>query len=118
MADELLDLVLAGTKRATAGSVADYDAEGDVVPEVGDFEIVTDGELRPRAVLQFTHVRIGPLSSVDDQFAFDEGEGDRTRDYWLAEHTDFFARTQPAGIDFDPDMATVFQRFDLLHHED
>ena len=119
LADELVDLVLDGTKRATAGSVAEYASEGDPLPKVGDLEIVLDGTMRPRAVLQISEVRIGPLSSVDKAFAYDEGEGDRTRDYWLDAHTAFFRRVLPSlGIAFDADMETIFQRFDVLYHED
>ncbi len=119
LADELIGLVLDGTKRATAGSVAEYDAEGEQLPRVGDFEIATDGHMRPRAVLRFTDVRVGPLSSVDDQFAYDEGEGDRTRSYWLAAHTGFFSRVLPTlGIEFDPEMATIFLRFEVDFQED
>ncbi len=119
LADKLIGLVLDGTKRATAGTVAEYEAEGEQLPQVGDLEIATDGQMRPRAVLRFTDVRLGPLSSVDDQFAYDEGEGDRTRSYWLEAHTSFFSRTLPTlGIGFDPEMATIFQRFDVLYQED
>lgn len=119
LADELIDLVLGGIKRATAGSVAEYEAEGAPLPEVGDTEIVLDGSMRPRAVLRLTDVRVGPLSSVDDQFAHDEGEGDRSRRYWLEAHTEFFERfLTEQGIDFDPDMATIFQRFDVPYQED
>ncbi|MEM9564759.1 MAG: ASCH domain-containing protein [Actinomycetota bacterium] len=119
LADELIALVLAGTKRATAGAVAEYEAEGDPIPVVGDLEIALDGAMRPRAVLRVTDVRVGPLSSVDDRFAYDEGEGDRTRRYWLDAHTTFFARFLPTiGVDFDPDMATIFQRFDVPYQED
>lgn len=119
LANELVALVLAGTKRATAGAVAEYETEAESLPQVGDFEIVTDGAMRPRAVLQFTDVRVGPLSSIDDQFAYDEGEGDRTRDYWLDAHTAFFQRVLPTmGIDFDPEMATVFERFEVAYQED
>ncbi len=119
LADKLLDLVLNGTKRATAGALADYEADGESVATVGDLEIVTDGGMRPRAVLQVTDVRVGPLSSVDDQFAFDEGEGDRSRDYWLDVHTRFFQRRLAhLGLEFDPDAATVFERFDLVYAED
>ncbi len=119
LADQLLALVLAGTKRATAGAVAEYEADGDALPSVGDFEITLDGSMRPRAVIQFIDVRVGPLSSVDDQFAYDEGEGDRTRAYWLDAHTRFFERILPTlGLEFDPEMATSFERFDVLYQED
>ena len=117
--DELLALVLTGTKRATAGSVAEYELEGVPIPQAGDLEIVTDGAMTPKVVIRLTDVRIGPLSSVDDQFAYDEGEGDRTRRYWLDAHTKFFKRAHPVlGIEFDPEMATIFQRFDVVYRDD
>jgi hypothetical protein len=32
---------------------------------------------------------IGPLSSVDDAFVWDEGEGDRMRDWWIDAHLSY-----------------------------
>ncbi|MFP5487890.1 MAG: ASCH domain-containing protein, partial [Acidimicrobiia bacterium] len=88
------------------------------VPEVGTYSIALDGAGRPRAILRTTEVRIGPLSSVDDEFAWDEGEGDRTRATWLREHEAFFERYLPTiGIEFSPDLATVFERFELVASE-
>ena len=74
---------------------------------------------RPR-LRSVTHsqVRIGPLSSVDDSFAWDEGEGDRTRESWLATHEQFFRRhLGTVGAAFDFEMPTVFERFELLYSE-
>jgi hypothetical protein len=63
-------------------------------------------------------MRIGPLSSVDAAFAWDEGEGDRTLVSWLHDHEAFFRRFLPTiGLQFDPDMPTVFERFDVLYSE-
>ena len=118
LADELLELVVHGPKRATAGAVAHYEHDGEALPQVGDLSVVTDFAGTPRALLRATDVRIGPLSSVDEAFAWDEGEGDRTRADWLRGHTAFFERVlPPLGIPFDPDLATVFQRFELLYAE-
>lgn len=118
LADELLGLVIHGPKRATAGAVADYEREGVPLPRPGRLSIATDGAGCARAVLRTTDVRIGPLSSVDDEFAWDEGEGDRTRAAWLADHERFFRRYLPTiGVEFDPDMATVFERFEVLFSE-
>lgn len=118
LADELIALVVDGPKRATAGALADNEAEGEPLPEVGDLSIVTDGSMRPRAVLQVTDVRVGPLSSVDDAFAFDEGEGDRTRESWLDAHTWFFTRTyERLGLEFHPDIPVVFERFTVRYTE-
>jgi uncharacterized protein YhfF len=118
LADELIELVVNGPKRATASARVEYELEDDPLPAVGALSIATDGSGRPRAVLQTTEVRVGPLRSVDDAFAWDEGEGDRTRADWLAGHEDFFARFLPTiGCEFTPEMATVFERFDVLYAE-
>jgi uncharacterized protein YhfF len=118
LADKLIDLVVRGPKRATAGALADYEAAGDPLPTPGTIWIAIDGAGHARAVLRVTEMRIGPLSSVDEAFAWDEGEGDRTRDGWLRSHQNFFRRYLPTlGIDYDPDMATVFERFEVLFAE-
>lgn len=74
-----------------------------------------DGDGRPLAVVRTTDVRVGPLSSVDDSFAWDEGEGDRTRAWWLDGHTRFFTRQCAAlGLTFSDDIGVVFERFELV----
>ena len=115
LADELIALVVDGPKRATAGAVAEYELEGVPLPRVGDLWIATDGAGRPRAVLRPTEVRTGPLTSVDDGFAWDEGEGDRTLAWWRAAHEGYFRRQCDAlGVEFRDDLPVVFERFDLV----
>ena len=71
------------------------------------------GDGQPLAVVRTTDVRVGPLSSVDDRFAWDEGEGDRTRAWWLDAHTRFFSRRCHAtGSTFSDDIEVVFARFE------
>lgn len=118
LADELIELVLRSQKRATAGSVAEYESEGTALPEVGDRWIACDGQGRPRAVIETTEVRVGPLSSVDEQFAWDEGEGERTRADWLRSHTAYFTRTHTKlGISFHPEIPVAFERFEVVYQE-
>ncbi len=119
MADELLDLVLSGAKRATASAVADYESEQAPLPEVDDTWIACDGAGKPVAVIRTIEVEVAPLSSVDDEFAFDEGEGDRSRNYWLEAHTRFFQRRYRAlGLDFGPEISVVFERFEVAYDEE
>lgn len=116
MADELLGLIIDGPKRATAAALAEFEQEGSPLPAVGGLSIATDGAGMPRALLRTTDVRVGPLSSVDDRFAWDEGEGDRTRAYWLDVHQDFFRRFLPTiGVPFTDEMMTVFERFEVVY---
>jgi uncharacterized protein YhfF len=118
LADELIDLIVHGSKRATASALVEYELQGAPLPRQGMLSIATDGAGRARAVLRTTEVRIGPLTSVDDSFAWAEGEGDRTREWWLAAHQAFFRRYLPTiGANFDPDAATVFERFEVLFAE-
>lgn len=114
MADDLLDLVLHGPKRATAGPVSEYETTGERLPQVGDLSGVLDGRGEPAAVIETIDVRIGPLTSVDHAFAWDEGEGDRSREDWLDGHRAYFRR---AGYQ-DPDHeACVFERFRVVWPE-
>jgi len=118
LADELIELILHGPKRATAGALVEYEASDDPLPVVGDRWIACDGRGMARAVLRTTDVRVGPLSSVDEAFAWDEGEGDRTRADWLRMHSAYFERALPAmGEPYHDEIETVFERFELEYSE-
>ncbi|WP_367947779.1 ASCH domain-containing protein [Rathayibacter sp. VKM Ac-2858] len=106
-ADEVLALVRRGVKTATASLAGD-----EPVPLVGEHWVVCDGAGVARAILRTTEVRLGALDSVDDAFAWDEGEGDRSRESWLAGHRRFFERQSPEGIG-----TVVFERFRLVWPE-
>jgi uncharacterized protein YhfF len=114
MADELGLLVLRGPKRATAELVQAFETQDEPLPRVGDRCLVLGGDGRPLAIVRTTDVRVGPLSSVDDRFAWDEGEGDRTRVWWLEAHVRYFTRECTAmGLRFSDDIDVVFERFEL-----
>lgn len=115
MQDDLAQLVLTGPKRATASALWEYTAEDDPVPTEGDRVMFLWSSGQPAGIWQTTEIRIGPLSSVDDAFAWDEGEGDRSRDWWLTAHIAFFeAECARLGRVFNKDDATVFERFRLV----
>ena len=115
LANELADLVVNGPKRATCGTIAELEAANEAVPAVGDYWVACDGSGRPAAIIRTTDVRVGPLSSVDDRFAWDEGEGDRTRAHWLDAHTRCFTRALAAmGQEMHPDIEVVFERFEVV----
>jgi uncharacterized protein YhfF len=110
MAIELTELMLAGTKRATASLVRDFETTGEPLPQPGDYVIVVDGAYKPCCIWQTTEVTIKPLIDVDEAFAWDEGEGDRTRASWLNGHRRYFARQATReGFAIDDQIPTVFQ---------
>jgi uncharacterized protein YhfF len=115
MATELADLVVAGIKRATASLARDYGDRREPIPKPGDFVIMLDGEGRPRFIWRTTEIMIKPLSEVDEVFAWDEEEGDRTRDWWLAAHRRYFARqASRERFELQDDILTVFERFEVV----
>jgi uncharacterized protein YhfF len=114
LADELLDLMLAGRKRATASLARDYEGE-EPLPKVGDHVVVVDGRGTPCCIWRTTEVTIKPLIEVDDAFAWDEGEGDRSRAFWLDAHRRVFARQAAReGFTMHDRMPAVFERFTLV----
>jgi uncharacterized protein YhfF len=82
---------------------------------VGGYVVLLDGANRPRAIWRTTEVRTGPLNSVDERFAWDEGEGERTREWWLSAHRRFFARRAAAqGFSMHDEIETMFERFTIV----
>jgi uncharacterized protein YhfF len=115
MATELADLVAAGIKRATASLARDYGEGREPMPKPGDFAMMLDGEGRPRFIWRTTEVTLKPLCEVDEAFAWDVGEGDRTRDWWLDAHNHYFARqAMREGFEIDDEILTVFERFEVV----
>ena len=116
-ADELLALVLNGTKTATASAGWDYEAEGESLPQAGTLGIILDGRGHPRALIETTAVETVPFDEVDEEHAFLEGEGDRSLAHWREVHKRFF--TENAGHDrgFTPDMPVVLERFRVVFQE-
>ncbi|MEA3337189.1 MAG: ASCH domain-containing protein [Chloroflexota bacterium] len=115
LADELLDLVMDGVKTATCGSLWQYEAEGEKIPEPGELSIILDGAGTPACVVETTEVEIKPYEQVDAGFAFNEGEGDRSLAYWRAVHWRFFSRTLPKiGRQPVETMPLVCERFRVV----
>lgn len=115
LTDELLDLVVNGPKRATAGLVREFQLDGIPLPRIGSHWIACDSAGRPAAVLRSTELRIGPFASVDAAFAYDEGEGDRTLESWRDGHRHYFTRSgQRHGFTWTEQDDIVFERFEVV----
>ncbi|HSF99111.1 MAG TPA: ASCH domain-containing protein [Ornithinibacter sp.] len=111
--DELLGLVLDGTKTATASAEADYLKEGEPLPAPGTLGIVLDGAGHPRALVVTTETRVVPFDQVDADHARDEGEGDHSLEHWREAHERFFTEHAEGG--FSPTMPVVLERFRVLY---
>jgi len=105
LADELAELVLAGKKRATCWAAG----EGPKT-QVGKQWVVLDGGGVPLAVIETVELTQRRFDEVDEAFAFDEGEDDRTLASWRRAHQNYFRRQGT----FAPDMPLWCERFRLV----
>jgi len=109
LCERLVALICAGKKTATCGALREYEALGEPIPEVGQYEIVLHWDETPAAAVRMTEVTLQPYSFVTESFAMAEGEDDSFAS-WDVGHRAFFART--GG--WSPDMMLVCQRFELV----
>ncbi len=80
IADEGAAAILDGIKTTTSSPFWDY-PDGRI-PFVGALGVLLDGQDRPRAIVETRRVEVKPFGSVDEAFARDYGEGDRTLDWF------------------------------------
>lgn len=111
LATELALLVRDGPKRATAGLLDDHEQEGDPLPVPGELSVILDGAGRPVCVIRNTEVDMRRFGDVDEAFAWDEGEGDRTLASWRQIHVDHFGEH---GWTVTDDTIVVLVRFEML----
>ncbi|WP_406417946.1 ASCH domain-containing protein [Streptomyces sp. NBC_00873] len=88
--DQLVGAVLAGVKVSTTGLLAEYAAEQEELPAVGERSALIDSDGREIAVVEVTEVRVLRLGDVGLQHVLDEGEGDTSVAQWRAGHERFW----------------------------
>ena len=105
LADELLDLVIKGFKTATCSTEDEPNTSSP-----GEQWIVLDGSGQPRCAIETIEVTYRRFPEVDAAFAYEEGEGDRSLDYWRQAHRTYFGRQGK----FREDMMLMCERFRLV----
>jgi uncharacterized protein YhfF len=115
VADDLAALVAEGHKRAHASLERDFEDEGDALPRPGEHVVVLDGRGTPRAIVRLTHVERRYFNEIDDEFAFECGEGDRTLTWWLVAYRQEFAeRAESQGFQVGERAVLILEYFDLV----
>jgi uncharacterized protein YhfF len=105
---QLVEAVLRGEKTATAGLLADYEAEGEQPDSVGSRCALLGYDDEPVAVVEVLESRVVPAAEIDEQFARDEGEGFESVDDWREAHERFFGRP------IEPETQIVAVRFRVV----
>ncbi|GAJ16764.1 unnamed protein product, partial [marine sediment metagenome] len=79
-----------GIKEATASLHCLYEIENELIPEVGDYVVITNWKGIAQSIMQITNINIIPFKDVMEEFAAKEGEGDKTLSFWRKVHRKFF----------------------------
>jgi uncharacterized protein YhfF len=101
----LNDLVLTGRKQATAGRLAEYEAEGEQFEQPGERLVLVDDDLRRLAVVEVDRVEVVPFGEVPWEFAAAENEGDTSIEEWREGHRRFWREAD--GVDVADDEPVV-----------
>lgn len=118
LAEELLSLVLAGQKKATASSLYAFEKEGQRLPEPGDYSIVTNWAGIPRCIIRTAKVTVLPFGDMTFKLWSLEGEDD-SLDSWRRGHQRFFTEEgQEMGYSCSEEMPVVFEEFEVVYREE
>ncbi|GEL77975.1 ASCH domain-containing protein [Tenuibacillus multivorans] len=116
LANELGALVKSGDKTATCSLHQLYVEGNEPLPKVGEYNIITDWDGNALIITQTKKVDVIPFNEVSEEFAFKEGEGDKSYDYWRREHLKFFNRELAnSGQEFDENMLVVCEEFEVVY---
>lgn len=116
LASELGYLVKKGHKQAAATLLVEMEMEGETAPAVGQRSLITNFEGAPLCIIESTQVEIKPFNQVTAEFAYAEGEGDRSPETWRTEHYRYFSRCCAVlGLEFSEDLPVVCERFRLIY---
>ncbi|MGQ5708854.1 ASCH domain-containing protein [Lactobacillus sp. PSON] len=113
-ANYLADLVNKGIKTATT-SAYDFYIE-DSLPKAGNYSIILNANDEPVCVIRNTDVQITPYNKITPEYAFLEGEGDRSYKYWREVHDEFFKQEFKEQLNeaFDPKSLMVCEFFEKI----
>jgi len=109
--EKLVNLVLHGNKRATAGLLKEYEEEGEPVEHVGECLAMLDNNNAHVGTLEITRVEVLRFIDVPDEFALAESEGDLNAEDFRQSHLAFWTRV---GEDVNDDTLIVTLYFNLL----
>lgn len=104
----LVDFVLHGNKRATAGLLSEYETEGEEIEHVGELLAMVDNDGRHVATLEVTRVEVLRFADVPDEFALAEAEGDLNAADFRASHLDYWTKAGETVTDDTPVVTVYF----------
>jgi|TARA_R110000868_G_scaffold67413_10_gene200164 uncharacterized protein YhfF len=115
-ANECVNLVVNGIKKATSSSLLGLQLRNEPLPKIGDFMVITDWSGKAKCIVKTTAVKLKPYFSIDEEYAKKEGEGDKSLAYWKKTHWDYYQR-ELSEFNREPreSMIIVCQEFEKVY---
>lgn len=114
-ADECAELVNGGVKQSTTHSLHGLQINGEKLPAIGDMAIVTDWHGIPKAIIKTVKVEIVKFKDITAEYAFIEGEGDKSLGYWQEVHWAYYTRElSEHNLNPTTDMNLVCEYFETI----
>lgn len=116
--DELAQLVLEGTKTATASGYDLYFLEEaeESLPKAGDYSIILDSHDNALCIIRTVKTAVVPFDEVGSEQAYKEGEGDRSLAYWREVHEAFFTEDfKSCGVEFSHRSPILCEEFEVVY---
>jgi uncharacterized protein YhfF len=108
---QLIDCVVNGNKRATAGLLSEYADEGEPLEHIGELMAIVDDDLNHVATVRVTRIEMSRFADVPDEFPLAEAEGDLDANDFRASHLAYWTGVGEVITD---DTMLVLLYFDLL----
>lgn len=112
MRQRLVDHVIKGNKRATAGLLtSDYEAEDEPIEFVGERLAIINNDESVAAIVEVTRCEIMRFADVPDEFALAEAEGDLSGNDFRDSHFKYWTN---CGETITDDTQIVTTYFDVI----
>lgn len=112
------ELIRIGQKTATCSLNYWYESGEEPMPTVGHLQVVVDWNGKPICIIETDSVETCKYNEVTAEFAYAEGEGDSSLEWWREAHWRFFA-AECLALDIKPneDMVLVLELFHVVHQK-
>ena len=114
-ADECAELVKGNIKQATSPSLWWFEKNEEDLPKIGDIAIVTNWNNEPKAIIKTKKVEIVTFKNITAEYAFIEGEGNKSLEYWKKIHWKYYIKEmEKYGEKPNEDMKIVCEYFETI----
>ena len=114
--DKLADLVLQGIKTATCSAYDLYLMNHEPLPQAGTYSVILNSKEEAVCIIKTLKVYVTAFHQVSDAHAYQEGEGDRSLEYWRKVHLQFLTN-ELASVNkpFDENTKVVCEEFEVVY---